>query len=216
MAELAPRPADDEIDALCSQARGGNADSLERLLWIHHDRLLEHARRKVGPDWHAQIGAEDVLQEAYIDVFGSIAEFEYRGADSFYHWAARIVDRRFIDRVRRAKAARRDIAREIRPADAAASRAALLQHCLAETATPSRFARHDEAVAILLSCLARLPDEYRIVIQRVHLDQQPVAAVAAELGRTEDAVRRLAGRAVDRLRELLARTSPFTSRAANL
>ncbi len=201
-----------EIEALCTKAIAGDPDALEQLLWSYHDRLTEYARRKVGPDWHGKIDGEDILQEAYVDAFAGIGKFEYRGEDSFYHWLTHVIERRFIDHIRRVRAAKRDVAREVRT-PAASSYASLMQQCMADSATPSRFLRQEEAVSAMMSCLARLPDDYREVVQRVHLRQEPIAAVAADLGRTEDAVRRLAGRALEQLREGLLRVSQFQSRA---
>lgn len=201
-----------EVEATCRKAVAGDAEAIERLLWFYHDRLLEYARRKVGPDWHGKIEAEDVLQEAYVDAFAGIGKFEFRGEDSFYHWLTNVIERRFIDHVRRIRAAKRDVSREVRP-PASSTYASLMQQCLADSTTPSRFLRQEEAISAMMTCLAGLPDDYREVVQRVHLRQEPIAAVAADLGRTEDAVRRLAGRALERLREGLLRASQFQSRA---
>jgi RNA polymerase sigma-70 factor (ECF subfamily) len=202
----------DDVQATCQKAVAGNSDAIERLLWYYHDRLLEYARRKVGPDWHGKIDAEDILQEAYVDAFAGISKFEFRGGDSFYHWLTHVIERRFIDHVRRVRAAKRDVSREVRP-PAATSYVSLMQQCFVDSTTPSRFLRQEEAISAMMTCLAGLPDDYREVVQRVHLRQEPIAAVAADLGRTEDAIRRLAGRALERLREGLLRASQFQSRA---
>lgn len=201
-----------DLEAICRSAVAGSSESLERLLWYYHARLLEYARRKVGPDWHGRIDPEDILQEAYVDAFAGIGRFEFRGEDSFYRWVTNVIERRFIDHIRRVRAAKRDVSRELRPA-ATSSYASLMQLCLADSTTPSRFMREEEAVSAMMGCLAGLPEDYREVVRRIHLHQEPIAAVAADLGRTEDAIRRLAGRALARLREGLIRASQFQSRA---
>jgi DNA-directed RNA polymerase specialized sigma24 family protein len=66
----------------------------------------------------------------------------------------------------------------------------------------------------MMMCMAKLPDDYRDVVQRVYLDEQPIAEVARELGRTEDAVRRLAGRAVERLAASMGEASRYLSQAS--
>src|SRR5678816_3535535 len=105
-----------DVESLCKLAASGNADALTSLLLQHHGRLLEHAVRKVGPDWRGKLDPEDLLQEAYSDVVGGIESFTYQGADSFYYWAVHIVDRRYVDQVRRWRAGKRDVAREQRRA----------------------------------------------------------------------------------------------------
>jgi RNA polymerase sigma factor (sigma-70 family) len=198
-----------ELEALCRQAAGGDAEALTALLLVHHTRLLEHAVRKVGPDWRGKLDPEDLLQEAYFDVFTAIVSFTYQGPDSFYHWVAQIVDRRYVDQVRRWRARKRDVAREQRVGGAGVNTSSyqnLLERHLRDSQTPSRFLGTQESVGVVMCALARLPDDYRQVLRRVYLNDEPLAAVAAEMHRSEDAIRRLAGRALERLRHDIDRT----------
>ncbi len=200
------------LEAICRQAAAGDEEAVQRLLCIHHDRLEGFARRKVGVDWQGKIDPEDVLQEAYIDVVNGVGEFAWRGEDSFYHWATRIIEHRFIDQVRRLRRKKRDVAREVTTNRAQGSRhESLLERCLPETGTPSRVMRRQDAVSALMGCMARLPEHYRVVVQRVYLDEAPIADVATEMGKTEDAIRRLAGRAVESLKEGMGRASHYLS-----
>ena len=210
-------PSSQTIEAWCVQAIGGDQSALEKLLWAHHARLLGFARRKIGVDWQLtqdrmNSKAEDILQEAYIDVFSTIADFSYRGEDSFYRWATRIIDHRFIDHARRWRRRKRDVSREVRAAGSASSaHQSLLERCLPNVSTPSVALRREDALGALMACLARLPDDYRLVVQRLYLQQEPLSAVAAELNRSEDAARRLAGRALERLTRCLGRASGYLS-----
>lgn len=205
-------PGADTIEAWCARAVAADQSALEKLLWAHHARLLGFARRKIGVDWRGKIDPEDILQETYIDIFNTIGDFAYRGEDSFYRWATRILDHRFIDHVRHWRRGKRDVSRELRPAGSASSpHQSLLERCLPNVGTPSMALRREDAVGALMACLAHLPDDYRLAIQRLYLEEQPLAAVAAELDRTEDAVRRLAGRALERLTRCLGRASRYLS-----
>jgi RNA polymerase sigma-70 factor, ECF subfamily len=192
-----------DLEPLCREASAGNVEALTTLLLIHHTRLLEHAVRKVGPDWRGKLDPEDLLQEAYFDVFTAIGSFAYQGTDSFYHWVAQIVDRRYVDQVRRFRARKRDVTREQRAGAAGMHTSTyqdLIDRHLRDSRTPSRSANTRESVGVVMCALARLPDDYRQVLRRVYLNGEPLAAVAAEMQRSEDAVRRLAGRALERLR----------------
>lgn len=207
-AESSPQP--DAAEALCRAAAAGDADALARVLALHHDRLLEHAIRRVGPDWRGKIEPEDVLQEAYFDIFSAIRGFTYGGHDSIYRWAVQIVDRRYVDQVRRHRAKKRDVVREKSPALGSPNRSTyhgLLETCLPDSRTPSRFASTGEAVSAVMSGLARLPEDYRKVLRCMYLDGEPLEAVALELGRSPEAVRRLAARALERLRHTVAWTA---------
>jgi len=197
---------DDEIEALCARAASGDLDAAERLLWLHHQRLLGTARRKIGVDWQGRIEAEDLLQEAYIDILRQISGFKARDSESFYRWAVRIVDHKFIDQVRLHRRAKRDIRREL-----AGNRQSLLGHVMGRERGPSQILRQQDAEGALMSCLARLPEEARTVVTRRHLGQENFSTIAADLGKSEDAVRRMCARAVDRLRECMGRASKYLS-----
>lgn len=203
------------MEDLCRRAAAGEGDALEALLCAHHQRLLSFVRRKIGVQWQAKIDPEDVLQEAYTEAFAAISGFTYQGEESFYRWMTTIVDHRFYHLVRHWRAKKRSAAREVsgRRSSAEGYRS-LLDDCLRHTDTPSRFMRRADAAGALMSCLARLPEDSRTAIQRLHLSEEPLSAVAADMGRSEDAVRRLASRAVAQLSKCLGRASRYLSDGA--
>lgn len=201
------------VESLCRSLAQGRIEALEALLCLHHRRVLGFLKRKIGVRWQGKIEPEDVLQEAYIEAYKSAGRFTYQGADSFYRWLMQIVEHRFYYQVRHWSAQKRDAGREL--AARVAHRGcltSLLDQFANESPSPSQFLRHEDAAGALLTCIARLPDDYQLAIRRLHLDQAPIATVAAELNRSEDAVRRLAGRAMEKLRECLGRASRFLSR----
>src|SRR5439155_7913812 len=110
-----------QVGELSRAAAGGDQTALERLIWYYHDQLLGHAARKIGGDWRGKIDAEDILQEAYADIFAGITSFSPAGQDAFYHWAVQIINNRFIDHVRFLRRKKRDATREIGQAAAANS-----------------------------------------------------------------------------------------------
>lgn len=202
-----------QIPLLCERASAGDLDAAEQLLWLHHGRLLGIARRKIGVDWQGKLDPEDLLQEAYIDVLRTIVGFEARDGESFYRWAARIVDHKFIDQVRHYRRKKRDVAREASVGRGTAEgRETLLSQIMPNTVTASQIMRREDATAAMMSCIAKLPDEHREIVTRHFLNQEPFADIAADLGKTEDAVRRMGSRAVDKLRECLGRASRYLSR----
>ncbi len=216
MSEAAREPLDEAaLDDLIQKALSEDEEAIERLLWHYHDRLLRHAARKIGPDWQGKIEPEDVLQDAYINVFRNITKFTPEGEDSFYRWIAAIVSQCFIDRVRYHRRQKRDVTREIGRRNVSQSRRmTLLEMCKPETSTPSRVMRREDAVGAMIGCIATLPKEYQHIVQRLYLEEATLAEVAAELEKSEDAVRRMAGRAIERMREGMGRASRYLSRDA--
>ncbi|HVP10666.1 MAG TPA: sigma-70 family RNA polymerase sigma factor [Phycisphaerae bacterium] len=200
------------IEAWCRLAADGNVIALERLLWVHHSRLAGFARRKIGTDWQGRIDVDDLLQDAYVDIFQTIGNFAYHDEDSFYHWATRIIEHRFIDRVRSLRRKKRDAGREVTVPDRSTSRhESFLDRCFRETVTPSRIMRREDAINALMTCIAKLPEDYRLVVRRYHLEEVPLSVIAADLGRSEDAIRRMASRAVERLTTCLRNASRYFS-----
>jgi RNA polymerase sigma factor (sigma-70 family) len=197
---------------LSVKAAAGDQEALTRLLCSHHHRLLGFTIRKIGVDWQGKIDAEDVLQEAYVSVFSGISGFTHQGEDSFYYWVTKIIEHRFLDQVRAIRRKKRDAAREIAANPAESSRhQAMLDRMMPDLTTASRVMRRQDAVAAMLLCMAKLPEEYRQAIQRLYLDEEPIKQVAASMGKTEDALRRLAGRAVERLAACMGHASRYLS-----
>ena len=206
-------PPDDIEDTaeLCRRAAEGDVSATEQLIWSNRGRLYGFARRKIGPDWQANIDPEDILQEVYVDIFRGIASFKYEHEDSFYRWATRLIEHRFIDRIRMLRRKKRDVTREVGPGGGpnVSRHESFLANQLKDTLTPSRMLRRQDAVSALMSCIAKLPEDWRVVVQRYHLQEEPLASIAADMGRSEDAVRRMASRAVERLAECLRSASRF-------
>lgn len=203
-----------ELESLCRLAASGDEDAVTRLLCHHHHRLLGFTIRKIGVDWQGKIDPEDVLQEAYISVVESIHTFTWQGEDSFYHWVARIIDHRFLDQVRALRRKKRDAAREVALDASRASRhGAMLDRLMPDLSTASRVMRREDAIAAMLTCMAKLPEDYRQALQRIYLNEEPIKDVARDMNRTEDALRRLAGRAVERLAACMGHASRYLSGA---
>ncbi len=206
------------LEEACARAAAGDGDALQRLIVMHHPRLLMFVQRRVGVDWRGKIDPEDVLQETYASAWPTVGKFVYQGEDSFYQWLSRIADQRFIDRVRALRRKKRDAFREVGQGppgaggggawNAGRSRyAPLIEQLGGIDPKVSQVARQHEATAGVLAAMAGLPPDYRHVIGRLYLDNASVETVASEMGRTPDAIRRLTGRALAGLREAMGRQS---------
>ena len=78
--------------------------------------------------------------------------------------------------------------------------------------TPSRQIAKDEAIAAVMSCLARLRDDQRTVVQLRFLEGRSVADVAEHLGKTEPAIHMLCHRGLTALRESMVSITHYLSR----
>jgi RNA polymerase sigma-70 factor (ECF subfamily) len=168
------------------------------------EALLDPAvRPKIGPD--------DIVQEVYLDVARRIDRFEDRGPDSFLNWLRAILEQKLVDAQRAARRKVRDVGREV-PIErlAADSYWNLLDNVYADSTTPSRVARRDEALSALLICIGDLSESQRQVIQLRYLEGLSVEEVAARMGKSKAAVTALSKRALDALRRSMDRLGEFT------
>ncbi|HUU99103.1 MAG TPA: sigma-70 family RNA polymerase sigma factor, partial [Phycisphaerae bacterium] len=85
-----------------------------------------------------------------------------------------------------------------------------LDHIYADSGTPSRVARRQEALSALPMGLSDLSESHRQVIELRFLEGLSVAEVAARLGKSEAAVVALTKRALEALRQSMDRLGEFT------
>ena len=87
--------------------------------------------------------------------------------------------------------------------DAATSYPQLIERLTRSQSTPSRHLARAEAIAAVMSSLARLTDEQRDVVRLRFLESRSVAEVAAKLGKSEAAIHMACHRGLKALRELM-------------
>jgi RNA polymerase sigma-70 factor (ECF subfamily) len=201
-----------QVENWVEAAAQGDQLAVSKLLAMHHPLLRARAVAKINRTMKAKIEAEDILQQVYVQVIRQIDRFENRGPRSFLNWVYTILDNKIIDARRSMARKARNVAREATLATGSLtdSYADLLDQVFADTTTPSRVARRDEAVGALMACLSTLSSQHRELIQLRFLDGLPVAAVAARLDKTDAAVVALSKRALDALRAAMERLGDFT------
>jgi RNA polymerase sigma-70 factor (subfamily 1) len=193
-------------------ARRGDELAISKLLAGFHPVLRARAESRMSRAMKQRYEPEDLLQQTYLEVFRGLGRVELANPDAFLAWVRTILDHKLIDADRTLHRQRRDVDRE-QPAVAAArdrSYLNLLDQLYAESSTPSRIVRHDEALDALGRAMTRLSDDHRCVIQWRFIEGRPLSAIAADLDRSEDAVVKFTRRALDALREEMDRFGEFT------
>lgn len=195
---------------LVTAATSGDRRALERLLLAHYPRLEVRVRSRLGPEAAGHVGVEDVLQEAFVDVFRGIDQFRPTADGSFKAWLNSIVEHRMLDTVRRLRRKKRGGGRlqVTQPANTADSSLADLVALLSDHGvTPSGCAARDEAIRAIHVGLAGLPSDQRAVVVHRYIQQQSIESTAAAMQRTPGAVRGLLHRAKQSLRGALGRSA---------
>jgi RNA polymerase sigma-70 factor (ECF subfamily) len=145
------------------------------------DRVYAYVARRVRDRGDVQ----DLTSEVFQQALRNLGRFEWRGVP-FAAWLYRIAANAIADHYHRR-------AREEQ---------------LAEGADPPQHddLEHVEARARLYQMVRTLPPDQRLVIERRFSDQRRIREIAAEMGRTEGAVKQLQLRALQTLRAHLDET----------
>ena len=192
------------------RAVNGDSISLKLLLTDSHERLCERIARRIPTRLQSVLDAEDIVQEAHIEVFRSIGKFAIRASDSFDRWITTIALNRLRNAVRRHNAGKRGGRRATHAATfgrVADSTIALLDTLAGPGRTPSKSVARLEALEVMQDALAAIPQHYRRAIQLVHIEGRPVREVAAEMDRSERAIHGLCRRGLDLLRARIGSAS---------
>ena len=192
-------------------AQSGDRLALAKLLTTYHPRLRSRAAAGMDAAMKAKSGPDDILQEVYLSIARQIHRFENRGPDSFLNWVHAILNHKLVDARRAAHCQVRDVRREV-PAGVAVDDSYwnLLDNLYAESGTPSRVIRREEALGALLSCIDDLSESHRQVIRLRFMEGLSVDEVAARLGKSNAAIVALSKRALEALRKSMDRRGEFT------
>jgi RNA polymerase sigma-70 factor, ECF subfamily len=149
---------------LIDRVRGGAREDFEVLVRRHNQRLYRAARAIMKSDDEA----EDIVQQAWLEVFRNLAQF--RGDAAFTTWATRIAVNAAITHARK-----RPVIAEV-PEGIAMDK-------------PDEDLERAELGKLLEECLARLPQGNREVMVLRDVLELDTAETAEMLGLSEEAVR---------------------------
>lgn len=176
---MAPDEAADE--RLLVEAAGKDPARFGELYEAHFERIYAYVVRRVR-DRHA---AEDITSEVFQQALAHIGRYEWRGAP-FSAWLYRIAANAIADRW---KAQQRE---QGKPGP--------------EPSVEPDLAAIDEQ-ARLFRMVGQLPKEQRRVIELRFVEQKSIREIAAELGKSEGAVKQLQFRGIEGLRARMGQSN---------
>ena len=182
--------------ALVEGLRAGDGEAFRTLLDRYGGRLLRVARRLLG----SEEDARDVLQDAMVSVFKSIGSFE--ASSMLSTWLHRIVVNASLMKLRskRRRGDEIDI-EDYLPRFQEDGHQVEPSEPWAESA--QSMLERDELRALVRDSIARLPENYRTVLQLRDIEEMSTEEVAEVLGITTNAVKIRLHRARQALRALL-------------
>lgn len=160
----------------------------------HLSPLEAFVRLRMGPALRAKLTAPDVVQSVCREVLEDLGEFDYRGEAAFRHWLYTRAQNKLLEKHRYVAAAKRSAAHESPMPDMTTAFPAY-QTLL----TPTRVLAARESVAQVEAAFDELPEDYREAVTLHRLCGLSHAEIAAQMGRSEGAVRNLVYRGMSRL-----------------
>jgi RNA polymerase sigma-70 factor (ECF subfamily) len=159
------------------RVRNGETALFEVLMRRHNQRVYRVARAIVRNETEA----EDVMQQAYINAFTHLGQFESRA--QFSTWLTRIVVREAI--TRRRKGAREEPGGLMESAAGSAD----VDNFRAPQVDPERQAYAGELARLLETAVDSLPESYRAVFMLREIEGLSTSETAAGLDLGEEAVK---------------------------
>jgi RNA polymerase sigma-70 factor (ECF subfamily) len=175
-----------------ARVRAGETSLFEILMRRHNQRVYRVARAVVKDD----TDAEDVMQQAYINAFRHLDQFEERA--QFSTWLTRIALHEALARRRR---------RNAHPAESMTDgdeHGELMDALIAPQPDPERQAYAAELAHLLENAVDALPEAYRIVFALRDVEGLSTSETAAGLALGEEAVKTRLHRARAMLRRTLS------------
>jgi len=204
-----PLPQDareQEAATLLAAARAGSADALGTLFASIRGYLRLAAARDLPRSIREAVSASDLVQDTLVAAHRGFEGFRGGSRAEFLAWARAILSNTAIDRLRYEKAARRDGPGPHVPLDAVGSGDDALVDVTHERPDSRAIRREDSR--LVEEGMAALPADQRRVLWMRHWEGRPFVEIAADLGRSEVAVRKMWGRGLERLsREIRSRTT---------
>ncbi len=196
----------DDTATLTERAAAGDRQAIELLLERHLPGLRAFVRLRVGPMLRGRESSSDLVQSVCREVIEHIDRLQYPSESAFRRWLFATALRKIQHRRVFYQADKRDVGRERPPAAPDASRSdSRVLECYSRFSSPSRHAIVKEEIERIERAFDQLPDEYREVITQAHVVGLSRAEIAAEMNKTEGAVRMLLHRALAQISMLLDR-----------
>lgn len=197
-------------EATARHAIAGNTQALKLLLTLARPQLRQYVERRIPIELRNAIESDDIVQEAYINVFRGLESFRPDGPAALERWLMTVL----VNRLRDAKRSARAMRRRARLAGTVApqiddSAVLLIETLAGPTKTPSSHAARAEACLSLQRAIRALPSDYQQAVWMVYIEGRPIGDVAQALSRTPRAIHGLCRRGLARLHADLGSRSGF-------
>ena len=184
-------PVEQPSQASILSASKGDPAGIDAVLRAYLPQLQRFVHLQLGDALRAREETLDIVQSTVRELLEE-SRFEWRGEVEFRAWLFQAALNKIREKGRWYAADKRAVAREVRAAGSHES----LGEVLRDLATPSRAAIANERLQRLEAAFMTLTPPQRDVLLLARVVGLPHAAIAAQLGKNEPAVRQLLVRAM--------------------
>src|SRR6516165_7198073 len=178
-------------------ARAGSREALGAGLETCRRYLLRAAQRELDPDLRAKGGASDLVQETFLEAQRDFAQFQGSSEAELRAWLSRLLVNNVHNFTRRFRGTdKRAIDGEVALRRDGSSEGVGVAAPPAATPSPGAQAMQQEMAQALEQALARLPVDYRKVIELRFLEERSFEEIGRLTNRSPDAARKLWARAI--------------------
>jgi RNA polymerase sigma-70 factor (subfamily 1) len=199
---------------LIERVQHGDQEALNELCRRYQLRVLAAVRIRLGAGLRRKVESWDIVQEVLIDALRGVNKCDFGTDGAFLKWLNQVIENKIRDEADRQHAQKRNPAIEI-PLDArsADSPNPLSQLAQSGVPTPSGVLVLREELETLELAMDKLGEEneiYRDLILAIELEQRTYQELAAEVGKTPDAIRVQFNRAKQELAKIFRRLESHT------
>jgi len=161
----------------------------------------------MGKELRSKLDSMDLAQDALLCALEGLGNFTYKSEGDFLRWLSTIAENRLRDNLDKLHADKRDIHKEVRLDNYGPTTAGGFVGTTGpvDATTPSVIMSRKEELDKLERAIDKLRPEYREVIVLTKIEGLSYKEISGRLGKSNDAVRKLASRAI------VALTSVFES-----
>ena len=183
-----------DLGLLLPAAREGSREALGEVLAACNHYLLWVARRHLDPDLLPKGGASDMVQETLLEAHRDFSQFRGESDAELLAWLRRLLRNNIANFARHHRAAKRGAGREVPLSVTYAGSTS------GNAARPEAAAERADEEEMFERLVDRLPADIRRVMTQWYAGQS-FAEIGLELGRSQNAVRMVWMRAVERLQK---------------
>lgn len=195
-----------ELSRMLAAARAGDREALGAALQHCRDYLLAVAERQVNPALRGKGGASDVVQQTFLDAQRDFGDFGGASQEELQAWLRRLLLNNAADFAKGFQGTeKRRLDREVGLPDSL--RSSMNGDLPGAAPTPSVDAMAAEEAERIRRIVQSLPEDYRQVVTWRYEEELSFEDIAQRMGRSENAVRKLWFRAIERLEEELGGSS---------